>query len=257
MSLFHVNYEKPGPGVKKDEPQKNAVVRFFSIFFRKFFQLVELNLLFSIFVAASFTVPFFAGKFVPDTFLSLFSVLLISPFLAGITFVTRNYAREEHAFIVSDFFDAVKQNWKAFLINGTVCYSLYFILSIAIRFYYKQLFNNILYTIAFYMCIAVSFLLVSAQYYVPLMIVTFDLKLFQIYKNALIFAVLGLWRNLLLTVLLVAINFGLYISQITPFSLVIAILFAVTLLFSLVFFMINFVIYPLIDQMMIRPYQKR
>lgn len=217
---------------------------------------MELNLLFSIFVVISLVITYFAGKFIPVFLLTLIPVLLISPFLAGITFIARNYARQEHAFLTSDFFDAVKQNWKAFLTNGAVCYFLYFVLSISIRFYYNHSSDGILYTAAFCLCIAIALLLLFAQYYVPLMIVTFDLKLAQIYKNALIFAILGLWRNLLLTILLATIGFGLYLSQVMPLSLLLAILFAATLLFSLSSFMVNFTIYPLVDQMMIQPYQK-
>ncbi len=261
MGLFHINYDKPGPGVRKDEPEKNAVVRFFLIFFRKFSQFIELNLLFSIFAAISLVTTYFAEKFLSPFLSGLIPVLLISPFLAGITFVTRNYAKQEHVFLVSDFFDAVKLNWKAFLINGFICYVLYFILNFSIRFYFDRLSDGAIHAIAFYLCITVAIFLVFAQYYVPLMIVTFDLKLIQIYKNALIFAVIGLWRNFLLTVLLAALSFGIYfgfyISQITPFSLIIVILFAATLLFSLSFFMINYVIYPLVYQTMIQPYQKQ
>ena len=37
------NYNKPGPGVNKDDPPKSAPVRFFEILLRKFGQLVQLN----------------------------------------------------------------------------------------------------------------------------------------------------------------------------------------------------------------------
>ena len=47
-------------------------------------------------------------------------------------------------------------------------------------------------------CFLLSFLFICAQFYIPTMIITFDLGLRQIYKNAFIFAILGLWRNLML-----------------------------------------------------------
>ena len=47
LGLFG-NYDKPGPGVNKDEPPKAAPVRFFEILFRKFTKLVQLNLIFII-----------------------------------------------------------------------------------------------------------------------------------------------------------------------------------------------------------------
>lgn len=251
MNLFHANYDKPGPGIGKDEPKKNSFVRFFSILSRKFFQFVELNLLFGVFAATSLVIAYYSKKMVPDYLPGLLSILFLSPFCAGITFITRNYAREEHAFLVSDFFDAVRKNWKMFLMNGAVCYFLYFILNISIRFYAGQ--QSYIYKIALGLCVTLVLLLLFSQYYVPLMIVTFDLKLIQIYKNALIFSVLGLWRNLLLTVLLAVLGFGLFLfSQIFPLALMIAILFVATLLFSISSFLINFIIYPLVDQTMIQ-----
>ena len=45
LGLFG-NYDKPGPGVSKDEPPKAAPIRFFEIFARKFSKLVQLNLIF-------------------------------------------------------------------------------------------------------------------------------------------------------------------------------------------------------------------
>ena len=49
MGLFGFgNYDKPGPGVSKDEPPKAAPIRFFEILARKFSKLVQLNLIFMI-----------------------------------------------------------------------------------------------------------------------------------------------------------------------------------------------------------------
>ncbi|MFU0833340.1 MAG: DUF624 domain-containing protein [Oscillospiraceae bacterium] len=256
MGLFHVNYDRPGPGVRKDEPEKNAFIRFFSILSRKFTKFIELNLLFLLLLLAAFFVTYLLSSLSPNWVVNLLLVLLVSPFIAGITFVTRNYAREEHAFLLSDFFEATKNNWKAFLINGAVCYFLYVVIDVAIKFYYSKLSSNGIWYFALGICIAIAFLLVFAQYYVPVMIVTFDLTLMQIYKNALIFAVLGLWRNLLLTVMLLLLALALYLSQAIMFTFLVGIIFSITLLFSLSFFLINFTIYPLIYKMMILPLKK-
>ena len=40
------NYSKPGPGVDKDGPQKKRFFYFFELFGRKFWKLIELNLLY-------------------------------------------------------------------------------------------------------------------------------------------------------------------------------------------------------------------
>ena len=50
MSLFSLfnNYDKPGPGVSKDEPKKSAPIRFFEILWRKLSKLIQVNLIYMI-----------------------------------------------------------------------------------------------------------------------------------------------------------------------------------------------------------------
>ena len=48
MGLFSRNFNKPGPGVSKDEPRKKGFARFIELFFRDFGDLVKLNLIFCI-----------------------------------------------------------------------------------------------------------------------------------------------------------------------------------------------------------------
>ena len=45
---------------------------------------------------------------------------ITGPFTAGLSYVTRNWARDEHAFIWTDFKDAVKENWKQSLILSVI-----------------------------------------------------------------------------------------------------------------------------------------
>ena len=119
------NYNKPGPGVNKDDPPKAAPVRFFEILLRKFGPMVQLNLIFLIpfaVILALMVLIYLAPTHfmlqlpVGDSYIQLdawamyampFPLVLLSPFTAGLTFVTRNYAREEHAFVWSDFWENV------------------------------------------------------------------------------------------------------------------------------------------------------
>lgn len=257
MALFNFfNYDKPGPGIEKDAPPQKAVPRFFSILGRKFTALIQLNLLFCIPAAITFFLSTLIGNATHSAFMAVLPFLLLSPFVAGLTIVTRNYAREEHAFIFYDFKNSVKENWKAFFLNGIVCYALYFIFSVSIQFYASKSGGNLMFLIATAVCCVLAVMAVFAQYYVPVMIVTFDLKLRQIYKNALIFAVIGLWRNILLTVFLAALVLGLYCLSITMLTTLIGFLLVVLVLFSFVMYLINFAVYPLIDKMMIQPQKK-
>ena len=48
------------------------------------------------------------------------AITITGPFTPGLCYVTRNWARDEHAFIFSDFKDAVKENWKQGLLTGFI-----------------------------------------------------------------------------------------------------------------------------------------
>ena len=93
----------------------------------------------------------------------------------------------------------------------------------------------------------ISIIFMWMQYYMNLMIVTFDLTLKQIYKNAFIFAIAKLPVNLLITILCVAIAFLCmwYIPT------VINVLLLVTIYLSLFGFITIYGIYPSVDKIMI------
>lgn len=257
MGMFFGNYDRPGPGVRKDAPPQKAVPRFFSILQRKFFDLSKLNLLFCIPVAVVAMLVYLLNLVVPYLIIDLLPVILLFPFIGGLTYVTRNYVREEHAFIYSDFKDAVKNNWKAFLIDGVVVYLVTAILMVSIPYYLNAAPKGILSSVAAGICILIGMLVLFSQYYAPVLIVTFDLKIGQILKNSLIFAILGLWRNILVTFLLGVLILLLYLSQIMPLTIIIAVCFGIFLMFSYSSFLINFSVYPLINKMMIEPYKKQ
>ena len=263
MGLFSINYNKPGPGVSKDAPVKKPFFRFWEVYFRKFFDLIKLNMLFAIPTAVTIVLVFAFGFFISGinqslSFLGYHPFVLLSPFVAGLTFVCRNYAREEHAFILSDFWDAVKNNWKQFLINGLICYVFYMLMSVAISFYSTQVQQNSLLYVPLVVCLVLAFLFICAQFYIPVMIITFDLSLSKIYKNALIFAIIGLWRNLMLIAII-----GVFILAAVIFFLVLPPLAIMVLLVLLIFwafgffgFLVNFAVYPLLVKYIIKPYEK-
>ena len=257
MGLFNMNYNRPGPGVNKDEPKKKAFFRFFELFFRKFWKLIQLNLLFCIPLVVIGILLYFVSKVTSNSFLVNIPLVLIFPFIAGLAMVTRNYVREEHAFVLSDFTEAIQKNWKTFLINGVVFYAVYAIMNVAVTYYSHMSNSNSIFVIPMALCIALSALFIFAQYYIPVMIITFDLKLKDIYKNALIFAILGLWRNLLITVILAVLGFVIFVlMQLSPLTIIIGIILIIFILFSFIMFLVNFAVYPLIDKNMIQPYLK-
>jgi len=270
------NYNKPGPGVSKDEPPKAAPVRFFEILFRKFGKLVQLNLIFLIpfLVAAVLMVALYLfpthfmlqlpvgdGSISIDVWLLYVTplpLILLAPFTAGLTYVTRNFAREEHAFVWSDFWENVKGNWKYFLLNGVIVYVVYVILSFAIMYYYNATSRGWFNYIPFWLCMVLAIFFVFAQYYLPVMFVTFDLKFGQAYRNAFILAMAGLGRNLLVTLILGVLGYVVFaIIPMTVLTVFLLLLFGIFLIFALVSYFINFTVYPVVERYLIKPYEQR
>lgn len=268
MGLFGFgNYDKPGPGVSKDEPPKAAPIRFFELLFRKFSKLVQLNLIFIlptivacvlmvlIYMAPTHFVVSISGVFEIDgwaTFVVPLPLILLSPFVAGLAFVTRNFARDEHAFIWSDFWDAVKGNWKYFLLNGMICYGVFTLLGFAVLYYYSMALSGWMYYIPLWICVVIGMVFLFAQYYLPIMFVTFDLKFTHAYKNALIFTVAGFGRNILVTVILAAMLFAFLNIPLLNITLLVYVLLLILFIFAFISYLISFAVYPVIDKYMIQ-----
>lgn len=269
LGLFG-NYDKPGPGVNKDEPPKAAPVRFFEILFRKFTKLVQLNLIFMIptiaviaLMVLLYMVPYHfvlqLQELVIDgwaTFVVPIPLIFLAPFTAGLTLVTRNFAREEHAFVWSDFWDAVKGNWKYFLLNGVICYVVFTMLGFAILYYYSMAGVEWLSYIPCWICLLVAVIFLFAQYYLPVMFVTFDLKFSHAYKNAMIFTLAGFGRNILLTAIIAAVILIIVNVPMLNITVLVLLLLFGLFIFSFFSFLINFTIYPIINGYLIEPYRK-
>lgn len=231
------DYNKPGPGVDKNGPQKKSFVVFFEIYFRKFWKLILANLLYVV-VALPVVTNGLAN--------------------AGLTYITRNFAREKHAFIYSDFVDTIKKNWKQALVVGLMNLVFGAIIAFDVYFFW-------FYTSGFFGIIglAVSFMLVILytfmNYYLYLMMITFKFTIKQLLKNAILLAFVGLKRNLLVSLVLLAfyaISFVILFFVPLPISIPI-LLFAYILLFpAFRSFLIQFNMFPLVKKFIIDPYYK-
>lgn len=235
------DYNKVGPGVDKNAPKKKAFIVFFEIYFRKFWKLICANLLYVL-----VSLP----------------VLTIGLAQTGLTYITRNFAREKHAFIAGDFFDTIKKNWKQALIYGILNVVLTGLIVFDIYFFYVNasaenagFIQHLL--LGFMFVVYIVFTLM--KYYIPMLIITFKLSLKQIFKNSLIFAFAGMPRNLLISlVLILCYAVAALILWTVPFYIALTIiLFLYVLLFpAFRSLLIQFVIFPLIKKHMIDPYYK-
>lgn len=208
------NQQKEGPGVDKDAPPEPRAVIFFKVIGRKFWNLISINLLYFIFnlpaIPALMAAMMFAfpetisesplmdilTRFALGTFLLCVPVVAVGPAQSGMTYILRNYSREEHAFIWMDFKDAAKKNFKQSLIISTIDFLALIVLCIAINFYLRYPDGGMMMKIIAGFVITAFLIFTMMHIYIYPMLVTFNLKLKDIYKNALIFALIKFIPNL-------------------------------------------------------------
>lgn len=265
MGLFTPNYNKPGPGIDKNAPEKRRIWQFFEIFWG---QLSKLSLLNIMYLIASlplilglwlcFTIDFTTASIITlripnqidliGLILLVISLFVTFPATLGFTYVLRNIQRREHAWLWHDFMKHTRLNYWKGVVNGLVTLVIYFLLINAFGMYRSGVFNlGVVGAYLSVMMVVAILIFTWMQFYVNTMIVTFDLKLGAIYKNAFIFAMGKLPLNLFITIVSIALAIGIMLIPM-PF---ITIVLVFTVLFSLFGYITVFSVYPTIDKYMI------
>lgn len=273
MGLFN-GYLKEGPGVSKNAPQKTRFFLFFELFGRKISKLIKLNMMyFACLIPLMLGICLYVNinpnilanpamikgeplfMFTGDIVglaLIIISLFITGPATAGFTYVLRNFGREEHAWVFSDFKDNFKSNYKQGLVLGILDLVLYFAMYIAFVFYtyyFPQAYPNMaMYTPFFATMVAVLAVIYTwMHYYIYVMMVTFKLKLTAIFKNSLLFAFAKLPLNIFITI----ICGGVILLSLMYTFLGLVATFIITL--SFMGYVIVFSVYPTIDKYMIEP----
>ena len=172
----------------------------------------------------------------------------------GTAYLVRNLVSGEPVFVWSDFCYAIKRNWKQgiifgiidVLINAILLFNLYsFITSSDFKGSMMFWANLILFVLDFFM-----------RYYVYVQIVTFKLSLFKIFKNSLIFSLIGFKRNILALIGIILILFIEILLLLGTGGILVPVAVAAPLavLFSAFAYMKVYASYFKIKEIMIDPY---
>ena len=240
MGLFSNMYTKEGKGVEKNAPQKNSFFTFFEYYARHFSKLLTGNMLYTIIS---------------------FPVVTVGLAQAGLTYICRSAARDQHSFGSDDFFDTIRKNWKQSLISGIIDLVVFAVLGFDIFYAYATMADNMSFINQAYFGISVVITLLYwfSSFYRPFMIITFKMKLSKIYKNSLIFAMSSLGTNLVIAlthvILLILAFFLVYMLGYIGGVIVLLIYFLIYPAFST--FLIQYSIFPIIKKMMIDPYYEQ
>ncbi len=258
---FFYNYQSSGPGISKYGPKKKGLALFFDLFFRKFWKLCGLNLLFFIFCLP----PIIAValiRVIKDTRILLAVIIvlllafavLIGPATAGMTKVIRAFIIEKHTFVIRDFFKGFKQNFKKACVIGLLdvlaalsAFSAYNIYPDWAEFYHNKLFY-----IPLTITLSVALVIMAMNYYIFLMLTATDLSLKNLIKNSFALAFVSLGKNILITLILIffAVFMAILFLYATPFFFVVIPFFPA----ALVWFITCFNSYPVIQKYVINPF---
>ena len=224
MGLFHSNYDKPGPGVRKDEPRKKGAARFFEILGRDFGDLFRANLLCVVGFLPVVALIFF-GIFSNAILVSILGGLLggivCGPFFAGLHDTILRTLRDEPGFWWTTYKRAFSRNWKASLLPGAI---LGFLLASQIFMAYCIFVVGLQITLPVAVMLILNVLLTAMVFpFLFSQLVLMDLPFFDLVKNSLLLA-LGNAPKVLVMALLQVIYWSVMLLLL-PFSLIWAVVF--------------------------------
>lgn len=184
--------------------------------------------------------------------LALLTLLTFGLTNVGTTYILRNLAKGDPVFMWSDFWYAIKRNWKQGIIMGIIDLLVAVVLVIDIIFW-RNSGLGFLNSVGLYASLAMLILYFFMRFYMYIMLVTFDLSIFKILKNSLIFAILGFKRNIMAAlgiVALVILNLMLFFTPFQPLAIVLPLV----LTLSNGAFMSTYAAWFKIKEIMIDPY---
>ena len=164
----------------------------------------------------------------------------------GTTYLFRGFIRQDRVFFWSDFTGAIKRNLKQAIIVGFIDALIMLLLFYDLYFFFA---NG---SMMFFIMIIVVSVYMMVRMYLYLLLITFDLSVWKIFKNGFIFAILGFKRNILaflFGVLIVGLGYFL-LGTVTPVGL----LFGLFIMFSTIAYFNTYAAWAKIKEVMIDPY---
>lgn len=120
-------------------------------------------------------------------------IFITGPWTAGVAYVTRNWARDEHAFIWSDCKDAMKENWKGSLVLSGITAIVPLLVYLCWTFYgeipTESPLMMVLLQLGQMIPLMVGVIWYLAVTYAYPMLVTYQMNMKTIIRNSLIMAV--------------------------------------------------------------------
>lgn len=214
--------KKNTPGIEKNAPKKKGFALFFEIFWREFWGLLKLNLLFLV---------------------SCIPVVTIPAALTAMNRITVTMVRDRNYFMLADYWKAFKRDFGKSLLGGIVLLAALVLFGISTWFYYmlSQSVGKLFLILAgCSLCLLLTAYFISIYFFPMLAMVDLDFKHLMI--NSCVLAYSCIKRTL--PGALIALAILLICVGLLPFSMV----YIVLILFSLNSLISNFFVVKPIEE---------
>ena len=173
----------------------------------------------------------------------------------GATYNLRSMVRGDSCFLMSDYVYAIRRNLRQGFFFGLIDFLVIAVLIFDFIWFYMYA-SLAFFGFMYVLTIALSILYTFMRFYIYHMMITFDLSIRKLLKNALIFAVLGIKRNVMALLgifVIVALNF-LLIVPCMSFGFTLPIILPLFYFPAVAGFIAAYAAYPNIKRYMIDPY---
>jgi len=124
MGIFSRNFNKPGPGVRKDEPRKKGFARFFELLIRDFGDMIKLNLLFCLCAlptAAAMILGLLTLNFGLFFLISLLMAFPVGGAAVSLVYYITKMMRDDPSYVWYEFKRKFIENYKQAAPVGMMC----------------------------------------------------------------------------------------------------------------------------------------
>ena len=210
---------------------------------------------------AQFQIPAYnaTGTYVGIGICAAFLIITFGWQNVGVTYILRSLVRGDPVFLFTDYFYAIKRNWKQGFFLWLLDLAILFFLGFDFLYFQGQV-GSFGQDLMYWAIIALAILYFFMRFYIYHLQITFELSIRKILKNALIFTTLGIKRNLMallgivalttIAVALVALTISLFGMNLLP----IPVMLTLMIFLAATAFMTSYAAYPIIDRYMIAPF---
>lgn len=190
MGIFGINYNKPGPGVNRYEPQKKGIKRLFELLRRDLNDLIKINITFIIAILPSVVLFVYNYLKVGNVLLLILSIILTFPIGGAVTasfYCISMLLLNESRHVIYEFWRKFKENILQAAPFGMLYVSFLYLQIYVWTSMFQQIIDP---TFATMILMAIALLFVSmVAPYVFLQIGHLELKSRHIYKNSVLIAI--------------------------------------------------------------------